>query len=71
MEGGVAATLRMDANLVDLLSAPSHLVSQILRNGHVLVGAGSSALGSIIARMVSEREDIAPYQRRILEERAR
>ena len=71
IEASIAATLRMDADLVDLLSAPSHLVSQILRNGHVLLGAGRSALGSIIARMVSEREDIAPYQRRILEERAR
>ncbi len=71
VEAEIAATLRTDADLVDLLSAPSHLVSQVLRHGHVLVGAGSPALGSIIARMVTEREDIAPYQRRILEERAR
>ena len=67
----IASALRRDTDLVDLLSAPSHLVSQVLRHGRVLAGAGSPALGSIIARMVSEREDIAPYQRRILEERVR
>jgi len=71
LEALIAAELRADTDLVDLLSAPSHLVSQVLRHGRIVVGAGSPALGSIIARMVSEREDIAPYQRRILEERVR
>jgi hypothetical protein len=42
-----------------------------LRHGRILRGAGTPALGAIIAKMVAEREDIAPYQRRILEERAR
>ena len=71
LEASIAAALQVDTDLVDLLSAPSHLVSRALRDGQVLVGAGSPALGSIISRMVSEREDIAPYQRRILEERVR
>ena len=71
LQASISAALRTDTDLVDLLSAPSHLVSQILRHGEILVGARSPALGSIIAKMVSEREDIAPYQRRILEERVR
>jgi len=71
LETSIASALRRDTDLVDLLSAPSHLVSQVLRHGRVLIGACSPALGSIIAKMVSEREDIAPYQRRILEERVR
>lgn len=71
LAASIAAALQVDTDLVDLLSAPSHLVSQVLRHGQVVVGAGSPALGSIISRMVSEREDIAPYQRRILEERVR
>lgn len=71
LQASISAALRTDTDLVDLLSAPSHLVSQILRHGEILVGARSPALGSIISKMVSEREDIAPYQRRILEERVR
>ena len=71
LEAAIAAALMVDVDLVDLLSAPSHLVSQALRHGRILHGAGTPALGSIIAKMVAEREDIAPYQRRILEERAR
>jgi predicted nucleotidyltransferase len=71
LEAAIAAALKVDVDLVDLLSAPSHLVSQALRHGRILRGAGTPALGAIIAKMVAEREDIAPYQRRILEERAR
>jgi predicted nucleotidyltransferase len=71
LEAAIAATLRRDVDLVDLLSAPSHLVSQALRHGRILAGARTPALGEIIARMVAEREDIALYHRRILEERAR
>ncbi|MSQ71139.1 MAG: nucleotidyltransferase domain-containing protein [Betaproteobacteria bacterium] len=71
IEAAIAAAFMVDTDLVDLLSAPSHLVSQILRHGRILIGSGTSALGALIARMVSEREDIAPYQRRILEERVR
>ncbi len=71
IEASIGAALRVDTDLVDLLSAPSHLVSRVLRSGRILTGAGSPALGSMIARMVSQREDIAPYQRRILEERVR
>jgi len=71
LETAIAATLKLNVDLVDLLSAPSHLVSQALRHGRILAGARTPALGAIIARMVAEREDIAPYQRRILEERVR
>jgi predicted nucleotidyltransferase len=71
LEAAIAGALKIDVDLVDLLSAPSHLVSQALRHGRILRGAGTPALGAIIAKMVAEREDIAPYQRRILEERAR
>jgi predicted nucleotidyltransferase len=71
LEAAIAAALRLDVDLVDLLSAPSHLVSQALRHGRILHGARTPALGAIIAKMVAEREDIAPYQRRILEERVR
>ena len=71
LEALMAAARQVDTDRVDLLLAPSHLVSRALRDGQVLVGAGSPALGSIISRMVTEREDIAPYQRRILEERVR
>lgn len=71
IEASIGAALRVDTDLVDLLSAPSHLVSRVLRSGRILAGAGSPALGSMIARMVSQREDIAPYQRRILEQRVR
>lgn len=71
LETAIAATLKLNVDLVDLLSAPSHLVSQALRHGRILSGAGTPALGAIIARMVAEREDIVPYQRRILEERVR
>jgi len=71
LEAAIAASLKLDVDLLDLLSAPSHLVSQALRQGRILHGAGTPALGAIIAKMVAEREDIAPYQRRILEERAR
>jgi predicted nucleotidyltransferase len=67
----VASALKLDVDLVDLLSAPSHLVSQVLRRGRILLGARTPALGKLIARTVAEREDIAPYQRRILEERVR
>jgi predicted nucleotidyltransferase len=67
----VASALRLDVDLVDLLSAPSHLVSQALRHGRILLGARTPDLGRLIAKMVAEREDIAPYQRRILEERVR
>ena len=71
IEASIGAALGVDTDLVDLLSAPSHLVSRVLRSGRILAGAGSPALGAIIARMVSQREDIAPYQRRILDERVR
>lgn len=71
IEASIALALGVDTDLVDLSSAPSHLVSRILRSGRILAGAGSPALGAMIAKMVSQREDIVPYQRRILEERAR
>lgn len=67
----LAATLKLNVDLVDLLSVPSHLVSQALRHGRILSGARTPALDALIARMVAEREDIAPCQRRILEERVR
>lgn len=71
IEASIAAALRVDVDLVDLLCAPSHLVSRALREGRLLAGARTPALGALISKMVSEREDIAPYQRRILEERVR
>ena len=71
LEAAVSVVLQRDVDLVDLLCAPSHLVSQILRRGRILLGARTPALGSLIYRMVSEREDILPYQRRMLEERVR
>ena len=67
----VAASIGRDVDLVDLLTAPSHLVSQALRTGTLLAGARSPALADLVCKMVAEREDIAPYQRRMLEARNR
>src|SRR3970040_684901 len=39
VEAAIAAALRLDVDLVDLLSAPSHLVSQAVRHGRVFLCA--------------------------------
>jgi len=67
----LAATVGRPVDLVDLRKAGYFLLRQALLHGETIYCADRSLLAEMRKRMVFEREDFAPYHRRVLGERRR
>jgi len=67
----LATTLGRPVDLVDLRKAGYFLLRQALLRGEIIYCADRSLLAEMRKRMVFEREDFAPYHRRVLRERRR
>ena len=67
----LATTLGRPVDLIDLRKAGFFMLRQTLLRGEMIYCADRSLLAEMRKRMVFEREDFAPYHRRVLRERRR
>lgn len=65
----VASVVGRAVDLVDLRTAGVPLLRSVLRGGRELVRTDEAAYGRLVARMVTDAEDLLPLQQRMLRER--